>query len=171
MTAKRVDFGIKEKMVSLAGACFWYWNSFYSFLDSCGVSRSVQNRFPKESYSKYQVMRNVLTYLEERGDTETIESMVANIYRLKNAVDKEALDEAKAKSLLAEFRAAVGDDPIENEVRKIERTRRLQKAQKRVEEQRNFQDRLGELNKEFAALFSLKDVTPQERGYKLEKQF
>jgi hypothetical protein len=33
---KKLSFEAKEKIVALSGACFWYWNSFYSFLDSCG---------------------------------------------------------------------------------------------------------------------------------------
>lgn len=98
--AKRISFDVKEKIVSLSGACFWYWNSFYGFLDSCGVSRSIQNRFPKESHNKYQVMRNILSHLEEKSDVETIENIISNFYRLNNVVDRGNLDETKAKILL-----------------------------------------------------------------------
>ena len=44
---KRIRFDIKEQMVGLSGACFWYWNSFYSFLDSSGVPRQVYQRYPR----------------------------------------------------------------------------------------------------------------------------
>ena len=30
---KLISFNVKEQMVKLAGACFWYWNSFHLFLD------------------------------------------------------------------------------------------------------------------------------------------
>lgn len=169
--AKRISFDVKERMVSLSGACFWYWNSFYSFLDSCGVPRSVQYRFPKESHNKYQVMRNILSYLEEKGDTETIGNIISNFYRLSNVVDRGSLDEAKAKTLLSEFKAVVGNDPIESEIRNLEKTKKIREAQEKIRERQSFQNRLGSLNKEFTALFSLRDTTPQERGYKLEKLF
>jgi hypothetical protein len=42
---KMINYEVKEKMVSLPGACFWFWNSFYSFLDSCGVSKTIQSRY------------------------------------------------------------------------------------------------------------------------------
>lgn len=61
---KKIDYQKKELLISLAGKCFWYWGSFHSFLDTCGVPKSLYQRFPKESFSKYNVMRNVLSFLE-----------------------------------------------------------------------------------------------------------
>jgi len=40
--AKKLSLEAKEKIVGLAGACFWYWNGYYSFRDSCGVPQSLQ---------------------------------------------------------------------------------------------------------------------------------
>ena len=97
-------FDLKENIVSLAGACFWYWNSYYRFIDSCGVQESLYIRYPKDSFNKYQVMHNVLEWLEEQGKDEIINNIISNFYRLRNAVDKENLDNNKAKQLLAEFR-------------------------------------------------------------------
>ncbi len=168
---KRISFEIKEKMVSLAGTCFWYWNSFYSFLDSCGVSKSLQRQFPKEAFNKYQVMRNILSYLEDRGDAETINNIVANFYQLSNAIDRDYLDEGRAKALLKEFKQAVGNDPIENEIKKRERNKNRRAAEAKLEEVKDFENRLSALNQEFLSLFSLRGMTPQERGYKLEKLF
>ena len=91
-------------MVSLSGTCFWYWNSFYSFLASCGVSKSLRSRFPRESFNKYQVMRNILEYLEDIEDEETIHSLISNFFKLRRPADRNVLDEKKAKLLLDEFR-------------------------------------------------------------------
>ena len=111
--AKRICFDVKEQMVGLAGACFWYWNSFHSFLESAGVPRSLHQRYPRDAYNKYQVMRNIIGVLEDQGHVETINTLISNFYRLKNAVDRDNLDTKKAKRLLTEFRDSVGNDPIE----------------------------------------------------------
>ncbi len=111
--AKRISFDIKEQMVGLAGACFWFWNSFHSFLESSGVPRSLYQRYPKDAFNKYQVMRNILGVLEEQGQMETIHALISNFYRLTNAVDRDNLDTKKAKRLLQTFRDSVGNDPIE----------------------------------------------------------
>jgi len=42
LMAKKLSLEAKEKIVGLAGACFWYWNGYYSFRDSCGVPQSLQ---------------------------------------------------------------------------------------------------------------------------------
>ena len=110
---KRIRFEIKEQMVGLTGACFWYWNSFYSFLDSSGVPRPVYQRYPKEAFNKYQAMRNILADLETAGLTEVVDSLIASFYSLNSAVDRDNLDQRKAKGLLRKFRESVGDDPIE----------------------------------------------------------
>jgi len=97
---KKIRFDLKEQIVSLTGACFWYWNSYHSFLDSCGVPKSLYNRYPKESFNKYQVMRNVLEVLEEQNKNDVINNIISNFYRLRGAVDKDNLDNKKAKQLL-----------------------------------------------------------------------
>ena len=118
-------FEVKEQIISLSGACFWYWNSYYSFLDSCGVPKSLYKRYPKDSFKKYDVMRNVLEVLEDQkqGD-DVINNIISNFYRLNNAVDKDNLDNNKAKKLLDEFREIVGNDPIEIEIKNKKGTER-----------------------------------------------
>ena len=64
---KKLNYEIKEQMVALSGACFWFWTSFHSFLSSCGVPRQLLSRYPKATYSKYDVMRNVLEYMDEHS--------------------------------------------------------------------------------------------------------
>ncbi|PLY06763.1 MAG: hypothetical protein C0622_00660 [Desulfuromonas sp.] len=168
---KKLNYEVKEKIVSLAGACFWFWNSFYSFLDSCGVSKRIQSQYPKETFNKYQVMRNVLERLEEKGEVETLNNIVSGFYRLNNAIDRDNLDESKAKGLLKEFKNLVGNDPIETEIKKKEQVAKRETAKQKIEENINFKKRLDQLNSRFMGLFSLSDMTPQQRGFKLEELF
>lgn len=168
---KNITYEVKEAMVSLSGTCFWYWNSFYSFLDSSGVPKPLKNRFPKESFTKYQVMRNILEHLDERGDTETINNLISNFFRLRGAVDRDALDERKAKRLLEEFRSLVGNDPIEAEIARRKREEAKNNYTLRVEERISQEQRLKELNSLFMSLATGSECTPQQRGYKLEDIF
>lgn len=168
---KKIRFDVKEQIVSLTGACFWYWNSYHSFLDSCGVSKSLYNRYPKESFNKYQVMRNVLEVLEEQNKNDVISNIISNFYRLRNAVDKDNLDNKKAKQLLEEYREVVGNDPIENEIKKQKQEQAREDYRQLIEQARNRTNKLDQLNNEFISLTISKDITPQRRGYKLEDLF
>ena len=163
---------MKEKIISLSGACFWYWNSYYSFLESCGVPKSLYNRYPKESFNKYDVMRNVLEVLEEQNKGDgIINNIISNYYRLRGAVDKDNLDNNRAKKLLDEFREMVGNDPIENEIKRQKRDQARASHQASVKQVKVSNEKLGQLNDQFISLTKLTDVTPQERGYLLEDLF
>jgi hypothetical protein len=168
---KKINYEVKEAMVSLSGACFWYWNSFYSFLNSCGISESLRNRFPKESFNKYQVMRNILEHLEGVGDVDTINNLISNFFRLRGAVDRDALDEKKAKVLLADFRELVGNDPIDAEINRRKREEARSKYSSCIEENKFQKKRLEDLNSLFMSLTSGNEYTLQQRGYKLEDLF
>ena len=166
---KKIRFDLKEQIVSLTGACFWYWNSYHSFLDSCGVPKSLYSCYPKESFNKYQVMRNVLEALEEQNKNDVINNIISNFYRLRNAVDKDNLDNKKAKQLLEEFREIVGNDPIEKEIKKQKQEQTRANYQQSVEQIRSKTEKLDQLNNEFISLTTSTDLTPQQRGYKLER--
>ncbi len=168
---KRINFELKELIISLSGACFWYWNSFYSFLDSCGVSKTIQRKFPKESYNKYQTMRNVLDLLEESNDIDTINNIISNFYKLRNAVDRDVLDEKKAKQLLSEFKNLVGNDPIEIELERRKREETRENYKSAIAEQQSQTKRIEDLNSIFINLTTTTEYTPQQRGYKLENLF
>src|SRR5258708_17454535 len=155
--AKKLNYEAKEKMVALSGACFWYWNSFYSFLDSCGVPKSLQNRYPRDAYNKYQMMRSILGDLEQSGNLELINSIASGFYRLKGPIDRDNLDEKKAKSLLQEFRDAIGDDPIEVEIAKREREKAKLAYEHRVAARRTQAKRLEDINAEFMRLLTAND--------------
>jgi len=166
---KRINFELKEAIVSLSGACFWYWNSFYSFLDSCGIPKGLKRKYPRESYNKYEVMRNILDYLEETNQVEIINTVISNFFKLKNAVDRDALDEKKAKKLLEEFRNLVGNDPIEAEIQKRKQDETRNKYKSAVDEKKSKNKRLENLNSLFISLVSTNEYTPQKRGFKLEE--
>lgn len=169
--AKKLTFEVKEKMVELSGTCFWYWNGFYSFLDSCGISKSLRERYPREAYNKYTLMRALLEHLEEAGKTDLLNSLVSGFYRLKGPKDRDQLNEEKAKRLLAEFKELVGNDPIEVEIANQARERARASHQNSIIDRRERDRRMEELNNEFLALTSGAETTPQQRGFQLEKLF
>lgn len=168
---RKLTFDVKEKLVELAGACFWYWDGYYSFLDSCGVQRPLQRQFPREAYNKYQMMRAILEHLEQHENFEVITSIISGFYRLRGPRDPDQLDVDRAKRLLNDFRASVGDDPVEAEL-----SRRAHEAAKATHERavldhRERGKRLEALNSEFLELASGSGVTSQQRGYRLESLF
>ncbi len=158
-------------MAGLAGTCFWFWNSFYSFLESSGVPRSLYKRYPKDAFNKYDVMRNILVVLEDNGQIDTINSLISNFYRLRNAVDRDNLDKEKAKRLLQEFRESVGNDPIEIAIREQQREKARSDYLQSLEKTKNKTMGLSGLNEKFLALTTATDLTPQQRGFKLENLF
>ena len=167
----RINYNVKTKMVELAGACFWYWSSFHAFLDSSGIPKSLYGRYPKGAFNKYDVMRNVLGILEDRNDTEKIDAVVSNFYRLKSAVDRDKLDNERAKRLLQEFREAIGNDPIETEIRRKEQERARESYRDSVENRRAKDRRLSDLNRRFLELTTADSDTAQQRGFELERLF
>lgn len=169
--AKKINYELKEAIVSLSGACFWFWNSFYSFLDSCGVPKSLQQKYPKEGFNKYQVMRNILEHLEESNKIEVINNIISNFFKLKNAVDRDQLDKKKAKQLLSEFRDLVGNDPIEKEIERREREKSRGNYKVAIDQQKSQRKRLEDLNSFFTSLITNTEYTPQQRGFKLEEIF
>ena len=143
--AKKLSFEAKEKIVELSGACFWYWNGFYSFLESCGISKSLQRKYPREAYNKYTMMRAILEDLDRAGNYELIGSIASGFYRLKGPMDKDQLDEGKAIRLIKEFRKAIGDDPIEAEIKKRERERAQVTYKQSIADRNTYDQRLAEL--------------------------
>lgn len=116
-------------------------------------------------------MRNVLSLLEESGRTEAINCLISNFYGLKNAVDRDNLDMDKARRLLREFRETVGDDPIEAAIAKKSRKQAQQKYKDAVAQNQARTNTLEELNNTFLSLFVGGGISPQERGFKLERLF
>lgn len=169
--AKRLSFEAREKIVELSGACFWYWTGFYSFLDSCGVPKRLREKFPREAYNKYTMMRAILDELDQSGNAEIINSIASGYFRLNGPIDRDQLDEKKAKRLLAEFRELVGDDPIEAEIKKRDQERAKAQHAQSIADRETQSKRLDELNVEFLHLATATDITPQQRGFKLEQLF
>jgi hypothetical protein len=171
MAAKPLAFDAKEQMVALSGACFWYWNSFYSFLTSAGVPGSTYRKYPKDVFNKYTAMRAIISDLETSGQFEILQSLVSGFYRLRGPVDKDNLDVAKARDLLKEFRELVGDDPIEAEIKRKQQQEARERYRESLDTATTAAGRLEALNTAFLALAAGQGHTPQERGYALERLF
>lgn len=165
----KISYDIKQRIITLAGTCFWYWGSYYTFLDACGISKSLQQKFPRNAFNKYDVMRNILGELEDKDDTEAINAIISNFYRMRTSADDDVPDPKKAKKLLEEFKVAVGDDPIENELKRRQREQSRKNYSAEVEGNKFKRDQLKKLNESFITLHSDHNITPQERGYKLEE--
>jgi hypothetical protein len=167
----RISYDIKQRIIDLSGACFWYWRSYYTFLDSSGIPKRLQNKYPRDAFNKYDMMRNILNELEDADDTETISNITSNLYRMKRAADADVPDPNRAKELLEEFRTALGSDPIEVEIEKRKRDEARVNHTVKVEGNKSKRLKLEELNKLFLDLHTTTEFTPQQRGYKLEDIF
>ena len=116
-------------------------------------------------------MRNILEVLEDQGRVDTINALISNFYRLKNAVDRDNVDTEKAKRLLQEFRDSVGNDPIDVAIKEQQRDKARADYQQSVENTKAKREGLSDLNARFLALAAATDLTPQQRGFKLETLF
>lgn len=168
---KKLNYEVKEKIVQLSGTCFWFWDSFHSFLESCGVSKNIYKSFPRESFNKYQAMRNILNLLEEKGEMDIINSIVSNFFKLGSAVDKDNVDVEKAKTLLKEFKDIVGNDPIEREVEQRVIQQKRKEADNKSQKIKIQNIRLEKIKNSFNSLCSDKNISPQQRGFNAESLF
>jgi hypothetical protein len=170
MTKKIINFEIKQKLIALSWACFRYRKSFYDFLKTYGVSWEIISQLPREGIKKYDAMRNILTHLEDKWDVDTINNIISWFYNLTWPIDRDPLDIKKAKELLDEFKKAVGNDPIENEIKKQRIKEVREKNIEEMEKKKNKDSAIYELNNIFKAMLS-STLTPQKKGYELEKIF
>lgn len=161
----KLDFEIKQKIIEIAGTCFWLWDNFYAFLENCGVNRDRYKRY--EGATKYKIMRNVLTDLEDKGDEKTLKKIATELYRLKSIPDKNVPDPAKAKKVLQELKELCGEDLIEKEIesRKIEAKKTEYKI--KSQESLNIKRKLENINQQFLCLFN--ETNHNKRGFDLEK--
>jgi len=116
-------------------------------------------------------MRALLSDLDLSGSHEVINAIASGFYRLRGPIDKENVDVKKAMTLLEEFRRAIGDDPIEAEIQRRERDKAKAVREQSLSNQREMASRLQALNQEFMALVTATGITPQQRGFRLEKLF
>lgn len=163
---KKIDFNTKEKFINLAGACFWYWNNFYSFLETCGIPQNIYKQFGKEG-GKYQVMRSILELLERQQRYDLIENIAKEFYNLSPS--DENININKAKRLLGELRNTLGTSFIQKEVEEKESQERIRQNQIIQEQKKLQQEQLLNLKSAFLRLF--KESNKQKRGYDIEKLF
>jgi len=161
-----MDFNVKGKLISLSGTCFWYWNNFYSFLESCGIPSSVYKQFGKEG-GKYQIMRSVLELLERQGKYDVIKTIAVQFFNLIPSGD--GIDIDKANKQLEEFKAMVGISLIEEEVNKREFAKKREEWKRISAEKEIYKNKLMNIKERFLILNASEDK--QKRGYELETLF
>lgn len=168
---RQLPFPVKEMMVSLAGACFWYWKSFDSLMHSSGVPRGIYMRYRSPAFNKHTAMRNILGDLENTGKVDVINQLISNFYRMTTAIDRVDRDEDTAKRLLQEFKVLVGSDPIERQINVQKRQEKQAEAKKRIVEHQLAEKELVALHSKLLELHHSSDLTPQRRGFELERLF
>ena len=131
-----MNFNTKDLMIRLARTCFWYWETFYSFLESCDIPSSIYIQFGRDG-GKHHVMRSILELLERQQAYDSIKQIMIQFYNLDLGPLKGEIDLERAKNLLQEFRTTTGPSLIQDEVNQRERENKIE-AQKRISEQKKF---------------------------------
>ena len=163
---KKIDFNIKDKLINLSGVCFWYWNTFYSFLESCGIPHSIYGQFGKEG-GKYQLMRSILELLERQNKHDLIRNIVKQFYNFNPTEDN--IDKKKADRLLSDFRKIIGSSLLEEEVNSKEKEKKQEETRVIIEERKIYKIKLSKFKDNFIKMFFCLDK--QKRGYDIEKLF
>jgi hypothetical protein len=161
---KKLSFELKNKLIEIGGNCFWFRQNYQAFFESCGVKRDNYLRYKDEN--KYSIMRNILSDLEEKGDLETIMTILSNLYNLKKIPDDKVPDPAKSKRLLQELRDLCGEDLLEQRIKqqKIEEQRKTRSAQ--IDNKATYEEALKNIKNEFYEIIKIDD--PHKRGFALE---
>ena len=160
-----MNYEIKQKVIEIAGTCFWYWDNFFIFMENCGIRKDHYKRY--EGESKYKMMRNILNDLEVDNKENVIEKIITELYKLKNIPDKNVPDPVKSKRVLSELKKLCGEDLIEKEIEKRKEQETTKKYIERTKATINKTQILNELNEKFLKLFTESDL--QKRGYELER--
>jgi hypothetical protein len=163
---KKLSYELKEKLVEIGGGCFWLWSIYQSFFESCGVKRNIFLKYKDLCSNKYNVMRSILSYLEDSDDLDIIINIQANLFSLRSIPDKNIPDPEKAKQLLKELRDLCGEDLLEQKLKqqKIEDQRKARDSQ--IDDKLSYEQRLANLKNEFYEIVKLDN--PQKRGFALE---
>ncbi|MBK9985206.1 MAG: hypothetical protein IPP15_23115 [Saprospiraceae bacterium] len=156
---------IRQKVIEIAGVCFWYWDNFYAFLVSCGIQRDHYLLY--EGENKYKMMRNIITDLEDKNDDETLKEIVKNLYILKSIPDPNVPDTRKSQKLLQELKDMCGPNLIEKEIEERRRKEHSKIFTNATLTKVQREQKLIDLNNEFISLFS--NSNHQQRGFELEK--
>lgn len=162
---KRLGYELKEKLVEIGGSCFWYWKVYQDFLESCGVKREHFLRYKNQESNKYNLMRQILTDLEEKEDWDTVFSIQSTIYNLKSIPDKNIPDPDKSKRVLKEFKEICGEDLLDQKLKEKNEQERQRKRDETIENIKGYEQKIMQLRNRFLNTFS---EEPQKRGYLLE---
>ncbi len=165
---KALDFTTKKYLIDIARNCFWYKNSFYWFLDSCGIPRTFYSHLWDDIY-KQGKMRTILEAIERQEKIELFDNLVSNAFRLRLSERDKLPDLKRAQLLLEEFRSYVWNDPIEKEIKKRESQSIQEEYKKSIQETKGREEKIINLKKSFLEV--QKNIGSQKAGYDLEKIF
>lgn len=169
---KRISAEIKAKIISLSGKIFWYWQSYYTFYSSIlGISsRELENKIPHPHFNKYSATEKIIEELELNNRADVLMYLLSELYNLTEPFDKK--DNPKfneAKDELNEFKNIVGKDVLEEERKKEEVKKNIEKRRKISELEKLKSKKLDELKNDFFKYSTSKNR--QEAGYWLESAF
>ncbi|ACK71610.1 conserved hypothetical protein [Gloeothece citriformis PCC 7424] len=150
-----------------------------TFFDGAGVNSQftddldqVVNEEPKK-INKYQIVRTVLTRLNEKGDLalEQRREIIKRVTQFESFSSCWPDDQLKAKGLVAEIRQIVNikDSFTKMNLEREQEKRRYQEEyQKKQQEIEKYRNELLAIKKDLYSLFKQGEVNPWERGKQLE---
>ena len=152
-------------------------NDVLTFFKGAGVNSSLTDdlrlrvKKDKDSISKYEMTRTVLTRLNERGDATLRErrEILKRITELEDFSSCWPKDEWEAKGFVAEIRRVIDiKDSFTriNQEREAEQKRRIIEQQSKREEIEQRRTKLATVRKDLSALFG--ETNHQKRGKQLE---
>jgi len=162
----KLRYEIKQKIIEIAGTCFWINRNFYDFLESCGVEPDIYKKYEDQS-GKYNKMRSILTDLENANCDDILKNIQSSIYNFRTIPDKKVMDVKLAEKNLFEFKELCGKDFVGEEIKNRDIISNLKKEKIKIDNKKIYFQKLEELKSEYISFFSEKNS--QKRGYKLEE--
>ena len=164
--AKHLSYELKEKLTEIGGTCFWYWGTYQAFFESCGVRRTLFLKHREAASNKYNVMRQILTELEQSGNMGTILTIQSTLYNLKKIPDDNVPDPKKAKRVLQELRELCGEDLLDQKIKEKQQEEKRKQREQEINSKLSREKRLEQIKNKFYEL--CQSDKKQKRGYQLE---
>lgn len=165
-----LSFQIREALIEVFRTAFWYKDPFRDFLLSCGVSLSLYGRCAEGS--KVHTARCVLDELDKMGEEGYFiqRRIVTELCKLRNIVDQGVPDRDAGLHALRRLKALAVEQKLTTQAEQAVSQSRQQQAQHRLEELKQYNQKLKCLYDEFVAMSALADKDEAtKRGYDLEE--
>jgi len=171
---KRLSPDIKLKIIHLS-KCFWFWDQFYTVYSTIlnVPKRTLELKFPKSSFNKYQITEHILEELDQKWDYEKIQEIVSYFYNLKTPFDKDKNSHfIQALKELKEFQQIVWKDVKEEIIQEAKFKENLKKEREKDDIEKERTNKIEEIKNNFYKFAATTTQTEkQERWYWLEKGF